>query len=346
MLVLGGRADAQGRPATELAPTEEAATTQARSLFNDGTESARRGQWSLALTAFERSEALHPHAVTTYDIAYCERALGHYTRAHRAFDLALAESASRGGGELPEDLAAAARTYLSELDAQIARPVVSVSPEGASILVDGRPLERAVKEGSRQVFWAGTREPGEPELVGASSFELHIDPGAHVFVVSRSGYAESASTHTFEAGAEASVVLQLTPLAEALPRRPVATNGDPPVGGPARARSRIPAYVVLGVGAAGLATGLTAGLLAIDFKGEGQAHYAQAGTAADVATATFIVGGVGVAAGAILWWLTPGEEPAPRHLTTAGGGRHGVARSEIAVRPWVLPGYGGMLGTF
>ena len=51
--------------------------------------------------------------------------------------------------------------------------------------------------------------------------------------------------------------------------------------------------------------GLTSGIVAIGIKGEGTSHYAQAGTAADVSTAGFIAGGIGVASAAIAWWPIP-----------------------------------------
>src|SRR5689334_11721443 len=108
---------AQSPPAAQApAPGEaDAATLQARALFSEGTDKAHRGEWSLALAAFQRSWSLHPHAVTAYNIGYCERALGRYTRARKMFGEAFAESAAHGGVELPQELAAAAKTYLAEL---------------------------------------------------------------------------------------------------------------------------------------------------------------------------------------------------------------------------------------
>src|SRR5215472_10152804 len=93
--------------------SEDAATLQARAFFNEGTDKAHRGEWSLALAAFQRSWALHPHAVTAYNIGYTERALGRYTRARKMFGEAFAESAAHGGVELPQELAAAAKMYLA-----------------------------------------------------------------------------------------------------------------------------------------------------------------------------------------------------------------------------------------
>src|SRR5258708_11873229 len=93
---------------------------------------------------------------------------------------ALAQNAAHGGVELPEDLAAGAKTYLAELEKQIARVVVTVAPATASILVDGRPLEPA-SGGVRHAVWAGTRDPGAAEQAPAATLPLHVGSRAAVF---------------------------------------------------------------------------------------------------------------------------------------------------------------------
>jgi hypothetical protein len=347
---------AQPPPAAQAPALEDAATLQARALFNDGTDKAHRGEWSLALVAFEQSRALHPHAVTVYNIGYCERALGRYTRARKMFGEAFAENAAHGGVELPQEQAAAARTYLAELERLIARAVISVSPEGASIVVDGRPLERADASGPRPVAWAGTRAPGEGEAIPASTFELQVDPGAHVFVLSKAGYVQHVSTHDFEPGVVTNLDLALAPAAPdkpklaAPPAAPPSNGREEPEARP-QSPSRWPLYAAASVGAAGLATGVIAGIVAIGIKAEGTSHYAQAGTAADVSTVGFIAGGIGVAAGALYWWWLLLREPAapspaspPAALESFGGG--GRTRLGLGLTLSIMPCGGGVAGTF
>jgi hypothetical protein len=328
---------ADGESTPSASPAEDATTAEARALFNEGTEKARGGDWAVALTAFERSDALHRHAVTTYNIGFCERALGRYTRARKLLANALAENAAHGGLQLPEDLGRAARAYLAELESQIGHAVVTVSPEGASVLVDGRPLERAVTDGPRPVLWAGTRDPGAAEPVPASTFQLDLDPGTHVFVVSKASYRENASTWTIQPGNEASVGVTLAPATtEPTPATAVQvppSNGKSPGRMDDRDAARpnlLPAYLAFGVGAVGLAAGSATGILAIVDKNQGNQS---AGTAADISTVTFLVGGAGVVAGVILW-------------LTAPRGTHHDARVLGPIVPWVGPGGGGVLGTF
>ncbi|HLK41346.1 MAG TPA: hypothetical protein VKU41_31565 [Polyangiaceae bacterium] len=273
--------------------------------------------------------------MTTYNIGYCERALGRYTRARKRLGEALAENAAHGGVELPEDLARAAKGYLAELERQIARAVVSVSPEGAAVSVDGRPLERAVMDGPRPVLWACTRDLGPAEVAPAATFELHLDPGTHVFVVSMAGYPDSVITKSFDAGSEANVVLTLS-------APPPAPTPTPAVGPESEANapapsSRLPLYVALGVAGAGLATGLVSGAIAIGIKNEGVSRYPQAYTPADVSTAGFIVGGAGAAFAAIYWWTSVrGADSAPPR-TDPG---------RVAVVPWVGAASAGVAGEF
>src|SRR5438105_15910276 len=87
---------------------------KARRLFVTGAEQVKREEWADALSAFEQSAALRPHAVTTYNLGVCERALGRYTRARANFEHALAESAATGG-QLPQEFAADARGFADQI---------------------------------------------------------------------------------------------------------------------------------------------------------------------------------------------------------------------------------------
>jgi hypothetical protein len=257
-------------------------------------------------------------------------------RGRKMLGQALAQNAAHGGVELPDDLASGAKTYLAELEKQIARIVITVAPATASVLVDGRPLEPA-SGGVRPVVWAGTRDPGAAEQAPAATFELDVDPGSHVFIVSADGFSQSASTHSFEPGAEGNLALRLAPVPGA------------PGGRDAQASSRggAPMYLALGVGAVGLVAGTALGILAITFKGEGEGHQGDAGTVADWSTVSFIVGGVGVGTAGVLW-LT-----APKSASTTGSAGspalvaedRGVLRG-VRLAPWLAPWGGGVTGTF
>ena len=90
-------------------PATNPAVTEARAAFQEGIALAKAERWALALQALERSDALHPHAITTYNIGFCERQLGHLTRARKLLAKSLADHRARGEVELPTDLVSAHR---------------------------------------------------------------------------------------------------------------------------------------------------------------------------------------------------------------------------------------------
>jgi hypothetical protein len=261
----------------------------------------------------ERSDALHPHAITTYNIGYCERQLGHLTRARKLLAKSLADHRARGEVELPADLVSAAQTYLSELDQQIARVTVTITP--GAVAVDGRPLELAESDGPRPVLLAGTRSVGQPEVPPAFTFEVLVDPGAHVFVLSVKGGADVATNQTFAPASQITLELRVpetieSPKAPAAPTEAEERRSEKP--------NRVPAFVVLGIGAAGLAVGTVSGLLAFGRKDDVRracqgtdpslscaSELKSGNLVADISTGAFIGGGVAVAVGAVLFFAAP-----------------------------------------
>ncbi len=307
--------------------TETAAS--AREAFRRGTELARAAKWSDALAAFERSAELRPHAVTIYDIAFCERALGRYTRARKLFAKALLDHRARGAVELTENLATAADDYLAELDRKLARLTITLWPPDAAIAVDGAPLEVVASQGGRPLLIAGTRPTGAPEVVGASTFELLLDPGVHEMVLLRAGYQGATIERTVAQGDRSELELRATLPASAKPE----TREQGTISG-----SRLPTYVALGVGGAGVAVGVVAGIIAVgkwqqldklcpDHRcDDGSPHSTlqAARTAADIATVGFVVGAAGAATGFGLWWLSrptskPESQPAQLQVQVGVG---------------------------
>lgn len=176
-------------------------TNAARDAFVEATRLAKQSEWRKALAAFERSSALREHPVTTYNIAFCERALGSPLRAWVLFGRALEPHA---GETLPPDLTDAARTYRSESEAKLARIQLAV-PAAATLTVDGQPLSEVA---------AGVLVAGEfPGMARAASlptrFELMVEPGAHAFVLS--GVRTARVRRELAAGDNGTLVLSLEP---------------------------------------------------------------------------------------------------------------------------------------
>lgn len=331
-------------PAQQAAPPSEASddpnVARARDAFEVGTRLAHEGQWVEALAAYERSARLRPHPVTTYNIGYCERALGRYTRARKMLKLALSEHESKSGGALPDDLLALAKTYLAEVEQRVVHATVSVRPASSTLSVDGRPLETSDSSGDRAALVAGTRDSGKPEAVPQQSFELLIDPGRHVFVLAQPGAPDTVVSETFAAGS--------APTLELVARE---SAGERPANTAVRAAPKGPDYTLpilsYGVGAAGIAVGSVFGIATLN-KGadldskcpnkscpsSDKPEIDTANRYAMVSTIGFGIGILGVGAGTYL--LLTAKAPSEKKLP----------EKTAHVRPWVGVGRAGLAGSF
>ncbi|HYQ18099.1 MAG TPA: PEGA domain-containing protein [Polyangiaceae bacterium] len=171
---------------------------QARALYLDGLKHVREAHWGEALAAFERSRALRPHAMTSYNIGACERALGNYTRAEQQLERALAEAAT--SGELEPSTVTEAQAFIDEIEHLLVRIELSVEPAGTSITFDGRPLQRAPGAGVQPRLIAGVLPPGRGGPAPSGAFEVVADPGVHVITLSRQGYGDIVVNRTYRPG--------------------------------------------------------------------------------------------------------------------------------------------------
>jgi hypothetical protein len=174
---------------------------QAREAFRQGAGLARDAQWAAALSAFDRSYKLHPSAGTTFNIGVCERALGQYVRARRTLQRALDEK--KTDADLPDAQVQDIKRFLSEIDRLIGTIDVTLSPADALVTVDGAPLEASSSVGgSSSSYLAGTSAagPGKPVAASSGHFKVDVDPGAHVFVIARAGYADAVKSITVRPG--------------------------------------------------------------------------------------------------------------------------------------------------
>lgn len=197
-------------PRTALAQDGGAAVSKAREEFLLGAAFIRELQYADALGAFERSAQLRPHAVTTYNIGACFRALGKYTLARKTLEAALAQDSVAGGKELSDSLKAEARGFLAQIEQLLARVDVTLAPADATVTVDGAPLDRAQGDGTTLV--AGTRRPGPGEPPPSARFSMIIDPGTHLFTMTRKGFADAVVNRAFLPGGATALTLELDKL--------------------------------------------------------------------------------------------------------------------------------------
>lgn len=195
-------------PASGDRNDENDALKKARAEFVVATDHVRSSRWGEALAAFERSAALRGHALTTYNIGACERALGRYTRARVAFERSLEADQRANKRELPPSFADDATRWLAEIDAILVRATVTLSPADAVLLVDGAPL--APGEGGALV--AGLPPAERLVRTPGPTFKLVVDPGTHLFALSRRGFANAVISKSFAPGTAPDVQLDLESL--------------------------------------------------------------------------------------------------------------------------------------
>jgi len=208
---LAAPSHAQDNPPAIAEATE---VGEARAHFRAGTDLVVRSEWAQALDEFERSYELVAHPVTRYNIGVAERALGKYTRARSAFMASLNDT--QAGTALPAVLADQARAFIEESDGIIGRLTLDITPEGATVVADGRPLQAlSVDESDADTtprFVAGTRKPGRGEALAGRRFRVELDPGAHVIVFQRKGYADVVLNRSIKPGASERQTISLDKL--------------------------------------------------------------------------------------------------------------------------------------
>ena len=217
-------------------PTKELA----REAYRLGTALAKQGRWRDALLAFTRAASLFAHPATSFNVAYCERALGHSTRARKYFALALKQHEK--SGELSSTRAEQAQRYLDEAERKIAHLRVRIAP-GSRVMADGASLS-----GDGASFVAGIAKRGRGTRVDVASFDLAIDAGRHVLVATGSTGQRVERRLTLRPGERRAVSLLF-----------------PPPEPPSKALAQW-SVVVIGAGAAGLVTGAAFGVAALDKK--------------------------------------------------------------------------------
>lgn len=191
------------------APSEDPATVRARDEFMRGVELVKSSRWGEALSAFEKSSAIRPHPVTTFNIGACQRAMASYTLARQTLRRSLSEQAA--GRELPSNLASDARGFLEQIESTLARVRVTVETPGTMLAIDGRPIALE-QSGSSEEWVAGVLPPGKGNPAPRGAFDLALNPGPHVLTLSRKGFRDVVLNRSFASGRGSPLVIRLEQL--------------------------------------------------------------------------------------------------------------------------------------
>jgi hypothetical protein len=190
-------------PASSSASTD-AATERGRAAYQRGVTLAKAEQWGDALAAFEEAAAARDAPVVEANIAYCQRALGHYVAAREITTKLLANPAGLAPSQIED-----AKGYLSEFERVLVKVKVTLDPTSATLTVDGRPLTPATESG---VFLAGIAKAGDGTAPGPREFTIVLDPGSHLFRASRPGHQDAVVQRSYRPGDATSLNLTLDEL--------------------------------------------------------------------------------------------------------------------------------------
>lgn len=287
-----------------LAPRIASADSGAQALFDEGKRFMTAGDIDKACDRFERSQALEPAGGTLLHLAACREQQGNTATAWDLFNQAL--SAARASQRKDREQVAA--EHIASLEPKLVRVriVVSAPAKGIAHLTirrDGKAIDNAA--------W-GVAAP--------------IDPGTHEISASAPGRVDWKKKITaVKPGSSLDVEV---PDLEAAPASAItAPSGSDASDG---STQRTMGVVAGGVGVVGIVIGTVFGLRSsskhdeadelcggpapIDCPQDGVDAGNAARAAGNISTVGFVLGGVGLAAGAILWFTAPSRRDAATAL--------------------------------
>jgi hypothetical protein len=232
-----------------VAPTaaraeSEADRATARELAAEGNDALKKKSYETAEDRFRRADALVHAPTLVVDHARALVGLGRLAEAYQRYQLVVSEGAAatapRGWKQAVKD----AEREIQPLAAKIAWLTLNVKTQAeVHVWMDGREVPDSD---------LGRRRP--------------VDPGSRAVTARAAGFQPKEISITLTAGGETALDIELEPLPPEAPPTPLAAPeaGAAVAAPPAKDRTWV--YVAFGVGAAGLVTGATAGVLALGVR--------------------------------------------------------------------------------
>ncbi len=279
------------------------------------TRQPDKGDWAKAEDLFRRADAIYHANTLLLGLARARAHLGKYVEAWEDYHRILIETLPPNASGAMKKAVDDARNEIGSVEGKRARATITVTgPSNPTVTLDGAPVNAAALGAERQV-----------------------NPGTHAVHAEASGYLPGDTTFTVAEGqsATASLQLQAAPAAPAggaaapaTGATPATTDASNPVpadsgGGGGGSTRRTLGLVSMGVGAAGLVTGVITGIIAMGDHsslmdnvcakgpcGQSDLTSYQSSTSSyqtmgTISTIGFIAGGVLAAGGAILFFTAP-----------------------------------------
>jgi hypothetical protein len=307
----------------EATPQDQAV---AQSLYDEARTLMNAKNFAQACPKLEESQRLDPSPATEFHLADCYERVGRTASAWAAF-LEVASNSRLAGRAEREKVA---RERAEALAPKLTKLVINV-PAGAQ--VSGLVVKRngtVVREGQ----W-GT---GVPVDQGAQSIEAAA-PGKLPWQtqVQATGEGKTTSVEVPPLSDAPAAIAESHPAGAATAASSVPAAEPAATSSPRGNTQRIAAVAVAGVGVVGVAIGSVLGVSAINKNSDANKGHCTGNTcdavgvslrqdavhAGNLSTVAFVVGGVAIAGGAVLWFTAPsnrGIQAAP----AMGGGSYGA----------------------
>jgi hypothetical protein len=288
--------------AASAAEPDEKTKAAARQLAQDGARALDAGRDSEAQDLLDRAYQLYPAPTIAVLEARALERLGRLVEAAEHYEKARRSPLVANGSEAFRNAVADADREVHELRPRIPQ---------LTIMIDGVPPDRA----GLDVELDGAQVPRE--LIGV---RRPVDPGEHRITARVGTGAAVERVVQLSERQDQQVVLAVTapPESVAAPPAQISPAAEPSRGGSAQ---RTWGWLSLGLGGAGLATGLIAGFIMLDEKSkldgvctetcpsESEDDLAAFRSARTVSFIGYGVGIVGLGAGALLLLTAPRAEP-------------------------------------
>jgi hypothetical protein len=332
--------------ASALAQTPEE-RAGARASARAGVEAYDAGRYAESLDRFSRAEKLVHAPTHLLYLARTNAKLGYLVRAQEAYQQLIREQLGASAPQAFRDAQVAAERELAEIALKIGSVTVAVTglaePSRATVTMDGVAISSA--------------------LIG---IPFPADPGKHVFVASADGYSSQSVEQNLSEGGKETIELRLQATAnasstpEVAPQPSDTTSGARATestegAGPNADRSslKIPAFAALGVGVLGIGAGTYFVFARGKANDDASSEYhscapdcsasqqqriddldSKAASHGTLSLVSYVLGGVGAAAGITLLVLDAGRSDTSK------------SASASELRGWVGPGSLGLSGSF
>lgn len=237
---------AQGaKPAAAAKKPDQKTRDAARKAYGAGEKAYEAGDHAAAYDNFKKANELIPSPHAEYWMAMALYKQDKKEEAVAAFKTFLDNPGSSKAGE---DKVAEAKKLLGDLEgAQVGELDLQTTPAGATVTVDGEA------------------QPGETPMI------VKLKPGTHKVTITSPGYETKELELNVVAGQKTDQNIELV-LAEAPPEPAPAPVAPPPEPEepppPAEPRSKVPAYVTLGIAGVSAAVGTFFGIKALGAKSD------------------------------------------------------------------------------